>query len=545
LVEHHVQERSQNVSFVDSFITVDGAHICTPFRPDLATLIPHARMLEHNGAKLLVIPNGHEEARLARNLGVAIPSPILTRYDWCGLKGIRAPWEIQKTTAALLTESPRAYVLSTMGTGKTRATLFAADFLIKRGRAKKILVSAPLSTLTPVWEDELFGSLPHLRKRVLYGSRAKRLKLLAEDADIYIINHHGLVLLKNELAAKGFDIVVIDELAVLRNKSTEMWKAHSTVIEKAKWAWGLTGSPTPMAPTDAWAQIRMLTPNNTSRTMAQFQDQTMQRISQFRSVARSDANETVHRAMQPSVRFTRDDVMELPPTSYVNREVKLDTAAATAYKMLFDKMRLLTKDGESITAVNEGVLQSKLLQVACGFIYCDVKHSGPDVGTKTVYALPATQRLDALDETIAETDRKVIVFVPFVHALQGVAEHLKRQGHDVALIHGGVSRGRRDMIFSGFQHGTSPRIIVAHPQCMSHGLTLTAANTIVWYSPTQSLEIYEQANARIIRPSQTSKTLIAHLYGTPVERAVYSRLRTRGKMQGLLLSLFRQQELDF
>ena len=153
------------MSFVDSFITADGANICTPFRPDLATLIPHSRVLEHNGAKLLVIPNGHEEARLARNLGVAIPSPILTRYDWCGLKGSRAPWEIQKTTAALLTESPRVYVLSTMGTGKSRAALFASDFLIKRGRAKKILVSAPLSTLTPVWEDELFGAMPHLRKR--------------------------------------------------------------------------------------------------------------------------------------------------------------------------------------------------------------------------------------------------------------------------------------------------------------------------------------------------------------------------------------------
>lgn len=522
-----------------TFITRDGANICTPFRPDLATLIPHAKVLEHNGAKLLIMPNGHTETKLARNLGIHIPSPVLTRYDWCGQK----PWDIQRTTAAMLVECHRAYVLSTMGTGKTRSALYAADYLIKQGRAKKVLISSPLSTLTPVWESEVFGAFPHLRVSVIYGSRAKRMKALEKTADIYVVNHHGVAMLADELAKAGFDIMVIDELAVLRNKSTALWKAHSTVVESIPaegWVWGMTGSPTPMAPTDAWAQIRLLTPGRTTRTMASFQDQTMRRLSQFKWVAREDANETVHQAMQPSVRFTRDDIAELPPTTYTNREVKLDPEAARAYKLLFEKMALLTKNGDTITAQNEGILQSKLLQVASGFIYTDAKN-----GEKTVYQLPSTQRLQALDETVAETDRKIIVFVPFVHALEGVADHLRKQGHDVALVHGGVSRGKRDLIFRGFQHGTSPRIVVAHPACMAHGLTLTAANVIIWYSPTQSLEIYEQANARIVRPGQTAKTLIAHLYGTAVERATYTRLRARGKMQGLLLAMFREQELEY
>lgn len=523
-----------------TFVTSDGSRVAVPFRADLATLIPHARALEHQGEKLLVIPNGHEEAKLARNLGIPVPSPILTRYDWRRAVTRREPWEVQRITAALLVESPRAYVLSTMGTGKTRAALFAADYLLASGRAKRVLISAPLSTLTPVWEGEIFATMPDRRVRVLYGSRDKRLKLLAEDAEIYIVNHHGVKLLKRDLAARGFDVVVIDELAVLRNKGTDLWKAHEAAVAGAKWAWGMTGSPTPNAPTDAWAQIRLLTPGRTTRTLAGFRDQTMRKVSTFRWIACGDANDTVHRQMQPSVRFTRDDIMELPPTSYVNREVKLEGDAARAYKLLFDKMRMVTQDGKSITAANEGVLQSKLLQVACGYLYTDAKN-----GEKTIYELPNAPRLHALEEVIAETDRKIIIFVPFVHALEGIARHLRSKKHDVELIHGGVSRGRRDVIFKGFQYGTSPRLIVAHPGCMSHGLTLTAANTIIWYAPTASLETYEQANARIVRPGQTSKTLIAHLYGTTVERATYARLRARGKMQGLLLALFSQQSLEF
>lgn len=515
-----------------TFITADKAHIVTAWRPDLAQLIPHARALEHGGEKFLVVPNRRDEARVCRNLGVPMPAPILTTYDWAGQK----PWEIQRTTAALLTESPRAFVLSTMGTGKTRAVLFAADYLLELG-VKRVLVAAPLSTLTPVWESELFGVLPRRRVRVLYGSREKRLKLLAEDADIYIINHHGLPMLRSQLIARGFDVVVLDELAVFRNRSTELWKAANAVVNapSTKYAWGLTGSPTPNAPTDAWAQIRMLTPGRVSRTMADFKDRTMRQVSSFRWIARPDANETVYQAMQPSVRFTREDVMELPPTSYVDREVKLDADASKAYKMLYDKARLLTTSGQSVTAANEGILQSKLLQVACGYIYAD---------DKTIYELPSSARLKALDEILAETDRKVIVFVPFIHALNGVHRHLAKH-HTVEAVHGGTARAARDKIFRDFQNAEHPRVLLAHPQCMAHGLTLTSANTIVWYSPTTSLEIYEQANARITRPGQTSKTLIAHLYGTTVERLTYARLRTKSKMQNLLLTMFHQQELEF
>jgi SNF2 family DNA or RNA helicase len=514
--------------------TADATHIVVPWREDLAQLMPHAKRFTHAGQDLLLFPNNHDEAKLARNLGVPVPAPILTRYDWMG----QTPWDIQRTTAALLTESERAYVLSTMGCGKTRAALFASDYLLRCAGFTRVLIAAPLSTLSPVWEAELFRVMPQRRVRVLHGDRAKRLRLLAEDADFYVINHHGLHMLQKELAAKGFDIIVIDELAVFRNKSTRLWKSAAAVIAgpSTQYVWGLTGAPTPTAPTDAWAQIRLLTPARTTRTMSQFQDQTMRKVSDFKWVPRTDANDTVFKAMQPSVRFTRDDVMELPETTYVDRDVKPEPEAAKAYKMLFDKMRHITQSGQSITAANEGVLQNKLLQVACGFIYTD---------DRKVYALPNQSRLDVLEEVTEETDRKIIVFVPYIHALHGIAAHLTKNKHSVAVVYGATPRHARDKIFQAFQEAPDPRIIVAHPQTMAHGLTLTAANTIIWYGPTQSLEIYEQANARITRPGQTSKTLIVHLAGTTVEKMTYTRLRQRARMQGMLLDLFKNQELEF
>jgi SNF2 family DNA or RNA helicase len=268
--------------------------------------------------------------------------------------------------------------------------------------------------------------------------------------------------------------------------------------------------------------------------MTQFQDLTMRRVTQFKYVARPEANNIVLNAMQPSVRFARSDVMELPPTTYVDRSVTLDPETAKAYALMVSRLRIVSNNGEAVTAVNEGILQLKLLQMACGYVYTDKKQ---------IFALPMVNRLRALDELIAETDRKLIIFVPFVHALQGIAEHLRHKGHSVAVVYGETSRTARDTIFQNFQRKEAPRILVAHPKTMSHGLTLTAADTIIWFAPPWGLETYEQANARIVRPSQVAKTFIVHLGGTPIERLTYARLKTKGRMQGILLDLFHDQQV--
>lgn len=517
------------------FVTSDTNHIVVPWRADLASVIPQAREFPFKGERMLLLPNEHEPAKVARNLGVPVPAPILTRYKWAGGQ---KPWETQKVTAALLTESTRAYVLNEFGTGKTRAVIWAADYLRKAAKVGKVLITAPLSTLTPVWEAELFRLLPLARVRVLHGDRKQRLERLAEDADFYIINHHGLSLLRDQIVKRGFDIFVIDELATFRNKSTDLWKAANEIMRAGKgvqYVWGLTGSPIPKAATDAWGQLRLLTPDRTSTSMTRFKDMTMRQITGFKWVNRPQAREIVFDQMQPSVRFALSDVTELPPTIYQTHKVDLEPETKRAYKLLFDKMAMLTKKGESITAVNEGVLQSKLLQVSLGYIYTDARG---------VTKLPNDNRLQTLAELVEQTSRKVIVFVPFIHALEGVATFLQKHT-SIAVVHGQTPVGARNKIFRSFQEDYEPHTIVAHPGCMSHGLTLTAANTIVWFGPVNNFETYEQANARIIRPGQTSKTIVAHLVGSPVERLSYKRLQERGTFQGMLLELFRAQELEF
>jgi SNF2 family DNA or RNA helicase len=503
-----------------------------PFDQGLANIIPHAQSLDYQGKRMLVVPNRHFEAKLARNLGHEVPPTILTGYDWAGNK----PWDVQRVTAAMMVENTRLYCLNEMGTGKTLAALFAIDYLITQGLARRALIAAPLSTLTPVWETEVRRRLPHRSVVALHGTPDKRRTLMGQGADICVINHHGLALLAKDLQDAEFDVVVLDELAVFRNKQTKLWAAAAAVVRPAKWVWGLTGSPTPMSPTDAWAQVRMLTPDNVPRSMSAFRSMVMTQVSQFRWIARTDATTVVHNVMQPAVRFTRNDIIELPEHSTVEREVKLDPLALEAYRRMHQQLRMQAANGE-ITAANEGVLHSKLLQIATGWVYTN---------DQKVYELPSKGRLDALVEVVSESSNKVIVFVPFVHAIKGVAAYLTKEGFDVAMVHGGVSRTERDKIFGGFQHGPAPRVIVAHPRTMAHGLTLTAADTIVWYGAITDLEIYEQANARITRPGQKNKTLIVHLHGgLTVEKQAYRRLRERGKMQGLLLDLFADQNVTF
>jgi len=139
---------------------------------------------------------------------------------------------------------------------------------------------------------------------------------------------------------------------------------------------------------------------------------------------------------------------------------------------------------------------------------------------------------------VLSTDRKVIVFVPFVHALDGIRKRLDDEGMDVATVSGATPKSDRDQLFNVFQNTSKVRVLVAHPQCMSHGLTLTAADTIIWFAPTTSLEIFEQANARIRRVGQKHKQQILMFQSTKAERQMYARLRAKQKVQNTLLEMF-------
>ena len=152
----------------------------------------------------------------------------------------------------------------------------------------------------------------------------------------------------------------------------------------------------------------------------------------------------------------------------------------------------------------------------------------------------AEGRVAVVKELVEESaSGKAIVFCPFRSVVAYVTQQLRKTGHTVASIDGGTSKSERDRIFSQFQSGQDLQVIVAIPSCMAHGITLTAASTIIWYAPVTSNEIFTQANARCHRPGQKHKCVVAMIGGTPIERKYYKRLKEKQSAQGLLLELLR------
>ena len=488
--------------------------------------IPSAKTFTVKGIQYVAVPHRIEETRMLRNLGHEAPAPIRHYYSW---PGRYKPFDAQREAAAFLSIHDRAFNLSELGTGKSLASLWAFDYLRENKLLNKALVISPLSTLERTWADEVFQHFPHLTYAVLHGSKAKRLKLLAQDVDVYIINHDGAQIIEPAMKERDdIDVVIVDEIAqAARNAGTDRWKAINTLVnrhKKPRACWGMSGTPTPNAPTDAWAQCRLVVPSKVPPYFNRFKSQVMKQLTQFTWVPKEDAVEVVQQVMQPAIRFTRDECVDLPPLMYETRAVGMTPEQDKAYKEMVARLRTEADTGE-ITAVNEAVKMAKLVQIACGVVYAN---DGSEV------TIPSTYRVEETRNIVSQAQGKVIVFVPFVSSVNMVAKELSKD-FIVEVIHGGVKKDERDRIFGAFQKSSEPKVVVAQPAAMSHGLTLTAASTIVWYAPVTSNEVFEQANGRINRPGQKMNNFIIMLEGTAVEKRIYSRLRTKQKMQGALL----------
>jgi len=248
-------------------------------------------------------------------------------------------------------------------------------------------------------------------------------------------------------------------------------------------------------------------------------------------VPKANALDVVHAQMQPAIRYAREDCIDLPPTLYRTLPAPMTATQHVAYHDMLVRMKTDFDNGQ-VTAVNEGVQCLKLLQICCGVVY---GNEGEQLKTD------AGPRAQLVAELVEEADAKVIVFVPFRAALDYLADKLAKH-FSVARLSGATAKGERDKIFLSFQNEKDPRVLVAQPAAMSHGLSLTAANTIIWYGPT-SAEIYEQANARVTRPGQTKNTFVVNLESSELERRAYTRLQHKRKLQGILLDMFQHEKI--
>ena len=202
------------------------------------------------------------------------------------------------------------------------------------------------------------------------------------------------------------------------------------------------------------------------------------------------------------------------------------------YQLLKDQM-LVRAAGETISAVNAGVAVSKLLQISCGAAYTD---------DKEVVEFDAKPRLHVLDEVLEETERKVIIFAMFRSSIDTIVNHLKSSGVGCAEIHGGVTASKRAMIISDFQTTDKVRVLVMQPQATAHGLTLTAADTVVFYGPLMSVEQYVQCIARADRKGQNSdKVTVVHIQSSPIEKKLFKAMDGKVDDNTLLVSMFESE----
>jgi SNF2 family DNA or RNA helicase len=492
----------------------------------VAQAIPGARVVQG----VVVAPVKLVSMIAAAHIGLPVKSPIEVNYDWPRSPAIDRPMRHQVEMARFLTTHPRCHNLSEPGTGKTLGNLWASDYLLNRGAIDKVLIVAPLTTVYSVWRDAIGEHLPGRRRSsVVHGTVKQRLDAIARDADYYIINNEGLTIeaVRDAIKAKkGSWLVIVDESHKYRHPTTARWRALRDLIKSLAnpMLWLNTGTPTPQEPTDAYGQQALISKPSTSYRA--FRNTVMRQVSQHRWVPAPDAEKVVGEFMQPAIRFRRDDCIDLPPTTYEFRKADATPAQKKALDELRKKLQWAMDSGAEITAVHEGALRTKILQILAGAVY-DKEHVAHDVD--------AAPRMALLRDVVDECDRKIIVFAPFQSVVQRVADALKAD-YPVAVVTGETTLKDRTQIFSDFQTKAQPRIIVADPRTMSHGLTLTAANTIIWYSPADGGDTYVQANARIQRPSQTSHTRILHIFVDALEHAIYSRNRSRQSLQDLVMA---------
>ena len=492
--------------------------------------IKKSAVVEQEGSEYEVAVNwGLDEAQTLARLGIKdVPSPIQRDYQWTGKL---TPFAHQKETASFLTLHPKAFCFNEQGTGKTASVIWAADYLMKIGKVRRVLVLCPLSIMKSAWQQDLFKFAMHRSCSVAYGDAKTRAKIIKAGSEFVIINFDGLAVVKQEILDGGFDLVVVDEANSYKNPQTNRWKVLKDVVAKCDWLWMLTGTPAAQSPTDAYGLAKLVNPEGSPKYFGQFRDQVMYKVSQFRWIPKPQAQDIVHRVLQPAIRFEKSQCLDLPELTFVEREAPLTAQQAKYYQML-KKQMTISAAGEEITSVNAATNINKLLQISGGAVYSD---------SKEVVEFDVSNRLKVVLEVIEESSHKVLVFVPFTHTIELLRAELEKNKISCGVINGQVSVNKRSELVTQFQSNPDPHVLIIQPQAASHGLTLTAANTIIWYAPVTSVETYLQANARINRPGQKNAMTIVHIKGSEVETRLYSMLQNNINNHEKIIDLYRQE----
>lgn len=481
----------------------------------------------------VAVPWTYEDSAWLTAMGYPSISPMPLQYDFpCPPNWTAMRHQIR--IADFLIRNRRGYCLAGTGTGKTASVLWAVDYLWQLGHIKRVLVCCPLSVMLDAWGPTV-PKLFFTRHAVatIRGAPEKKRRLATSDTFIHVINPDALEGVHTELMNNNYDAIVIDESTMIKNKQTNRWALMKPLVDKATWAWQLTGTPCPQGPLDAYGQLAMFNRfevvDGRHMSFRYWQIATQIQLNKFKWVNKHDWQQTVARYMWPAIRINTRDCIDLPPRTDNRRWIALTKYQEAAIKALI-KDQNIRLGGKEVTAPNRAVLMNKLAQICCGAV---LDKDGEPV------ELQPTRRLEECNYIMGQAEGKVLIFVPFRAAVQTVAEYLRKQGWKVATVDGSTPVGQRQAIFDKLQVPGREDIdgLVAVPQCMSHGVTLTEADNVIWYAPAPSNEVYLQANARMERNGQCRSMTVTELWSHPREKELYDVIAGREKGQLTLLDI--------
>ena len=438
------------------------------------------------------------------------------------------PHEYQRFAIHKLLEMPEAGLFLDMGLGKTVTTLTAIEELLyDRFLISRVLVIAPKRVAEETWTTEAgkWDHLRHLKISRVLGSQAKRREALAVEADIYVINRENVVWLTKECDRRWpFDMIVVDELSSFKSNQAQRFKALKKVRPLARRFVGLTGTPSPNGLLDLWPQMYLIDRGERlGKTVTGYR-------SRYFYPGKTDGHVVYSYEPKPGaekairekiadicISMKAEDYLEMPALMVNDIPVRLSHDEMELYRKL-EREKLLEMDGEQVTALTAATVYNKLLQMANGGVYTD---DGQAVELHR-------KKLEALGEILeAACGQPVLVFYNYRQDYNRIRETFE-------AYHPRTLKGPEDI--RAWNEGKIP-LLLAQPASMGHGLNLQAGGHIlVWYGLTWSLELYQQANARLYRQGQKQGVVIHRLVAVgTVDEEVVRRLEKKDETQAGLL----------
>lgn len=438
------------------------------------------------------------------------------------------PHEYQRFAIEKIIELPEAGLLMDMGLGKTSITLTAINSLMyDMFEVSKVLVIAPKRVAEDTWTTEAgkWDHLQHLRISRVLGNQRERLAALATDADVYVVNRENVVWLVEQCRKTWpFDMIVVDELSSFKSNQAKRFKALKQVRPLASRFVGLTGTPAPNGLLDLWPQMYLidrgerLGKNITGYRNRYFYPGKSNGFVVYSYEPKPGAEEAIQqRIADICISMKAEDYLHMPELIVNDIPVYMDPAEVDRYQEL-EREKLMAVDGEQITALNAAAVYNKLLQMANGSVYTD-DNTVVDIHSK---------KLEALAEILDTSNgQPVLVFYNFRHDYDRLMSAFKNYKPRTLRCQTDI----RD-----WNAGRVP-LLLAQPASMGHGLNLqSGGHIIVWYGLNWSLELYQQANARLYRQGQKKGVIIHRLVtkGT-VDEEVIKRLESKDVTQDSLL----------